>query len=113
MSYCLSTINFLKEANQSLEICFIIQLLAICKLWILFTEIDILNKSLTVSQRNKVCLEKEMKNLKLLSDAAILRSQQIQTSRQQEVNLQTRCYDLEKEVLGKEKSFCCCWWLVI
>ncbi|XP_033059181.1 leucine-, glutamate- and lysine-rich protein 1 isoform X2 [Trachypithecus francoisi] len=63
------------------------------------TEIDILNKSLTVSQRNKVCLEKEMKNLKLLSDAAILRSQQIQTSRQQEVNLQTRCYDLEKEVL--------------
>uniref|UniRef100_A0A8I5NJA5 Leucine, glutamate and lysine rich 1 n=1 Tax=Papio anubis TaxID=9555 RepID=A0A8I5NJA5_PAPAN len=63
------------------------------------TEIDILNKSLIVSQRNKVCLEKEMKNLKLLSDAAILRSQQIQTSRQQEVNLQTRCYDLEKEVL--------------
>ncbi|KAI2532120.1 leucine, glutamate and lysine rich 1 [Homo sapiens] len=63
------------------------------------TEIDILNKSLTVSQRNKVCLEKEMKNLKLLSDAAILRSQQIRTSRQQEVNLQTRCYDLQKEVL--------------
>ncbi|XP_017356288.2 leucine-, glutamate- and lysine-rich protein 1 [Cebus imitator] len=63
------------------------------------TEIDILNKSLTVSQRNNVCLEKEMKNLKLLSDAAILRSQQIQTSRQQEVNLQTRCYDLQKEVL--------------
>nr|XP_014987359.2 leucine-, glutamate- and lysine-rich protein 1 isoform X4 [Macaca mulatta] len=63
------------------------------------TEIDILNKSLIVSQRNKVCLEKEMKNLKLLSDAAILRSQQIQTSRQQEVNLQTRCYDLEQEVL--------------
>ncbi|XP_050635811.1 protein LEKR1 isoform X4 [Macaca thibetana thibetana] len=63
------------------------------------TEIDILNKSLIVSQRNKLCLEKEMKNLKLLSDAAILRSQQIQTSRQQEVNLQTRCYDLEKEVL--------------
>nr|XP_012302758.1 leucine-, glutamate- and lysine-rich protein 1 [Aotus nancymaae] len=63
------------------------------------TEIDILNKSLTVSQRNNVCLEKEMKNLKLLSDAAILRSQQMQTSRQQEVNLQTRCYDLQKEVL--------------
>ncbi|XP_035133716.3 protein LEKR1 isoform X4 [Callithrix jacchus] len=63
------------------------------------TEIDILNKSLTVSQRNNICLEKEMKNLKLLSDAAILRSQQIQTSRQQEVNLQTKCYDLQKEVL--------------
>ncbi|XP_042811435.1 protein LEKR1 isoform X3 [Panthera onca] len=64
------------------------------------TEIEILKKSLTVSQRNKMCLEEEMKNLKLLSDAAILRSQQIQTSKQQEVNLQTRCHDLEKEVLG-------------
>ncbi|XP_042855158.1 leucine-, glutamate- and lysine-rich protein 1 isoform X3 [Panthera tigris] len=66
------------------------------------TEIEILKKSLTVSQRNKMCLEEEMKNLKLLSDAAILRSQQIQTSKQQEVNLQTRCHDLEKEVLGLE-----------
>ncbi|VFV32702.1 Hypothetical predicted protein [Lynx pardinus] len=47
-----------------------------------------------------MCLEEEMKNLKLLSDAAILRSQQIQTSQQQEANLQTRCHDLEKEVLG-------------
>ncbi|XP_030879639.1 leucine-, glutamate- and lysine-rich protein 1 [Leptonychotes weddellii] len=63
------------------------------------TEIEILKKSLTVSQRNKICLEEEMKNLKLLSDAAMLRSQQIQTSKQQEVNLQTRCYDLQKEVL--------------
>ncbi|KAF6384918.1 leucine, glutamate and lysine rich 1 [Rhinolophus ferrumequinum] len=63
------------------------------------TEIEMLNKSLTVSQRNKVCLEEEMKNLKLLSDAAILRSQQIQTSKQQAVNLQTRCHDLQKEVL--------------
>ncbi|XP_057355433.1 protein LEKR1 [Manis pentadactyla] len=63
------------------------------------TEIEILNKSLTVSQRNKVCLEEEMKNLKLLSDAAILRSKQIETSKQQEVNLQTRCHDLQKEVL--------------
>ncbi|XP_026353132.2 protein LEKR1 isoform X1 [Ursus arctos] len=63
------------------------------------TEIEILKKSLTVSQRNKICLEEEMKNLKLLSDAAILRSQQIQTSKQQEVNLQTRCHDLQKEVL--------------
>ncbi|XP_024596909.1 uncharacterized protein LOC112397062 [Neophocaena asiaeorientalis asiaeorientalis] len=63
------------------------------------TEIKMLNKSLTVSQRNNVCLEEEMKNLKLLSDAAILRSQQIETSKQQEVNLQTRCHDLQKEVL--------------
>lgn len=58
-----------------------------------------------MSQKNKLCLEEEMKNLKLLSDAAILKSQQIQTSKQQEVNLQTRCYDLQKEVLGKENSF--------
>lgn len=56
-----------------------------------------------MSQRNKVCLEEEMKNLKLLSDEAILRSQQIQTSKQQEVNLQTRCCDLQKEVLGKKR----------
>nr|XP_030698275.1 leucine-, glutamate- and lysine-rich protein 1 isoform X1 [Globicephala melas]XP_030698276.1 leucine-, glutamate- and lysine-rich protein 1 isoform X1 [Globicephala melas] len=63
------------------------------------TEIKMLNKSLTVSQRNNVCLEEEMKNLKLLSDAAILRSQQIETFKQQEVNLQTRCHDLQKEVL--------------
>ncbi|XP_029070560.1 leucine-, glutamate- and lysine-rich protein 1 isoform X6 [Monodon monoceros] len=63
------------------------------------TEIKMLNKSLTVSQRNNVCLEEEMKNLKLLSDAAILRSQQIEISKQQEVNLQTRCHDLQKEVL--------------
>ncbi|XP_049723202.1 protein LEKR1 isoform X1 [Elephas maximus indicus] len=63
------------------------------------TEIAILNRSLTVSQRNKVCLEEEVKNLKLLSDEAILRSQQIHTSNQQEENLQARCYDLQKEVL--------------
>ncbi|XP_039713916.1 protein LEKR1 isoform X5 [Pteropus medius] len=63
------------------------------------TEIEILKKNLMMSQRNKVCLEEEMKNLKLLSDEAILRSQQIQTSKQQEVNLQTRCCDLQKEVL--------------
>ncbi|XP_060053587.1 protein LEKR1 [Erinaceus europaeus] len=62
-------------------------------------EIDTLNKSLTVSQRSKVCLEEEMKSLKLLSDAAILRSQQIQTAKQQEVNLQARCHDLQKEAL--------------
>ncbi|KAF6119454.1 leucine, glutamate and lysine rich 1 [Phyllostomus discolor] len=68
------------------------------------TEIEILNKSLSVSQRNKVCLEEEMKNLKLLSDAAILRSQQIQTSKQQEVNLQTRCHDLQKEVLDLQSQ---------
>lgn len=64
-----------------------------------------LNKSLTVSQRNKVCLEEEMKNLKLLSDAAILRSQEMQVSKQHEVSLQARCYDLQKEALGKESSF--------
>nr|KAF6477809.1 leucine, glutamate and lysine rich 1 [Molossus molossus] len=40
-----------------------------------------------------------MKNLKLLSDAARLRSQQIQISKQQEMNLQTRCHDLQKEAL--------------
>ena len=61
-----------------------------------------LNKSLTVSQRNKVCLEEEMKSLKLLSDAAILRSQQMEASKQHEVNLQARCYELQKEALGKE-----------
>uniref|UniRef100_A0A5F9CJY2 Leucine, glutamate and lysine rich 1 n=1 Tax=Oryctolagus cuniculus TaxID=9986 RepID=A0A5F9CJY2_RABIT len=63
------------------------------------TEIDRLNKSLTVSQRSKLCLEEEMKNLKLLSDAAILRSQQIETSKQQEVSLQARCHEFQKEVL--------------
>ncbi|XP_054431546.1 protein LEKR1 [Pteronotus mesoamericanus] len=68
------------------------------------TEIEILNKSLAVSQRNKVCLEEEMKNLKLLLDAAILRSQQIQTSKQQEVSLQTRCHDLQKEVLDLQSQ---------
>ncbi|XP_045439585.1 protein LEKR1 isoform X2 [Pipistrellus kuhlii] len=63
------------------------------------TEIEILNKSLAVAHRNKVCLEEEMKSLKLLSDAAILRSQQIETAKQQEVNLQTRCHDLQKDIL--------------
>ncbi|ERE88654.1 leucine-, glutamate- and lysine-rich protein 1 [Cricetulus griseus] len=62
-------------------------------------EIDKLNKSLTVSQRNKICLEEEMKNLKLLSDTAILRSQQMEASKQHEVNLQARCYGLQKEAL--------------
>ncbi|GAB1287579.1 Leucine, glutamate and lysine-rich 1 [Apodemus speciosus] len=64
-----------------------------------FREIDMLNKSLSVSQRNKVCLEEEMKSLKLLSDAAILRSQQMEASKQHEVNLQARCYELQKEAL--------------
>ncbi|XP_004441726.2 PREDICTED: leucine-, glutamate- and lysine-rich protein 1 [Ceratotherium simum simum] len=68
------------------------------------TEIEILNKSLTVCQRNKVCLEEEMKNLKLLSDAAMLRSQQIQTSTQQEVNLQSRCHDLQNQVLDLQRQ---------
>uniref|UniRef100_G1PJV4 Leucine, glutamate and lysine rich 1 n=4 Tax=Myotis lucifugus TaxID=59463 RepID=G1PJV4_MYOLU len=68
------------------------------------TEIEILNKSLAVSHRNKVCLEEEMKNLKLLSDAAILRSQQIEASKQQEVNLQTRCHDLQKDVLDLQSQ---------
>uniref|UniRef100_A0ABK0LFC9 Leucine, glutamate and lysine rich 1 n=1 Tax=Rattus norvegicus TaxID=10116 RepID=A0ABK0LFC9_RAT len=63
-------------------------------------EIDMLNKSLTVSQRNKVSLEEEMKCLKVLSDAAILRSQQMEASKQHEVNLQARCYELQKEALG-------------
>ncbi|KAL1777764.1 hypothetical protein HispidOSU_009658 [Sigmodon hispidus] len=40
-----------------------------------------------------------MKSLKLMSDAAILRSQQMQASKQHEVNLQTRCYNLQKEAL--------------
>ncbi|XP_051013220.1 protein LEKR1 [Acomys russatus] len=62
-------------------------------------EIQMLNKSLTVTQRNKVCLEEEMKNLKLLSDAAILKSQQMQASKQHEVNLQARCYELQKGAL--------------
>lgn len=80
--------------------------LPICKLCIFFfTEIDRLNKSLTVSQRSKFCLEEEMKNLKLLSDAALLRSQQIETSKQQEVNLQARCHEFQKEVLGKKSYF--------
>lgn len=80
-------------------------MLPTCKLHIFFIEIDTLNKRLTVSQRNKECLEEEMKTLKLLSDAAILKSQQIEASKQQEGNLQARCYDLEKEALGKENSF--------
>ncbi|XP_005393142.1 PREDICTED: leucine-, glutamate- and lysine-rich protein 1 isoform X4 [Chinchilla lanigera] len=68
------------------------------------TEIDTLNKSLRVSQRNKECLEEEMKTLKLFSDAAILKSQQIEASKEQEVNLQARCYNLEKEVLDLQSQ---------
>ncbi|XP_054556958.1 protein LEKR1 isoform X2 [Talpa occidentalis] len=68
------------------------------------TEVEILNKSLTVSQRNKACLEEEMKSLKLLSDAAILRSQEIQASKQQEVNLQARCHNLQKEALDLQSQ---------
>ncbi|XP_004639919.1 leucine-, glutamate- and lysine-rich protein 1 [Octodon degus] len=63
------------------------------------TEIDTLNKSLAVSQKNKECLEEEIKTLKLLSDAAMLKSQQAAASREREVNLQSKCYGLEKEVL--------------
>ncbi|XP_006897845.1 PREDICTED: leucine-, glutamate- and lysine-rich protein 1-like [Elephantulus edwardii] len=63
------------------------------------TEIAGLNKSLTISQKTKVWLEEELKSVKLSSDAATWRSQQTQTSNPQEVNLQTRCYDLQKEVL--------------
>ncbi|XP_077016985.1 protein LEKR1 isoform X7 [Tamandua tetradactyla] len=74
-----------------------LQIKSICKTAL--TEIAVLNKNLTVCQRNKACLEEEMKNLKLLSDAAILRSQQIQTTNQQEENLQARNHDLQKEVL--------------
>uniref|UniRef100_A0A452J5A2 Leucine, glutamate and lysine rich 1 n=1 Tax=Gopherus agassizii TaxID=38772 RepID=A0A452J5A2_9SAUR len=63
------------------------------------TEVSRLNQRLAEFQRDKVSLQEEVKHLKLVSDAVELKSQQLQTSLQQENELQNRCHELQKETL--------------
>ncbi|XP_074860401.1 protein LEKR1 [Carettochelys insculpta] len=63
------------------------------------TDISKLNERLAEFQRDKVSLQKEVKHLKSMSEAAELKSQQLQTSLQQENELQNRCRELQKEKL--------------
>uniref|UniRef100_K7EBE0 Leucine, glutamate and lysine rich 1 n=1 Tax=Ornithorhynchus anatinus TaxID=9258 RepID=K7EBE0_ORNAN len=63
------------------------------------TEISKLKKYLAESQCDKVCLENEVKDLKLSSDAALMKTQQIQTLLQKENELQSKCLELQKETL--------------
>ncbi|TFK11158.1 Leucine-, glutamate- and lysine-rich protein 1 [Platysternon megacephalum] len=63
------------------------------------TEVSRLNQRLSEFQRDKVSLQEEVKHLKLVSDAVELKSQQLQTSLQQENELQNRCHELQKETL--------------
>uniref|UniRef100_A0A5F8G3Z8 Leucine, glutamate and lysine rich 1 n=2 Tax=Monodelphis domestica TaxID=13616 RepID=A0A5F8G3Z8_MONDO len=64
-----------------------------------FTEMTKLNKTLSSVQRDKDRLEEEVKSLKLVSDAALLKSQQIQAIGQQGVGLLNRCHELQKEAI--------------
>ncbi|XP_078003777.1 uncharacterized protein LOC144454858 [Phascolarctos cinereus] len=68
------------------------------------TEMANLNKMLTAVQRDKVRLEEEVKNLKMVSDTALLKSQQIQVIGQQGAGLLNRCHDLQKEVLDLQSQ---------
>ncbi|KAM7159944.1 protein LEKR1 isoform 2-T2 [Macrochelys suwanniensis] len=63
------------------------------------TEVSRLNQRLAEFQRDKVSLQEEVEHLKLVSDAAELKNQQLQTSLQQENELQNRCHELQKETL--------------
>uniref|UniRef100_A0A8C3HZU8 Leucine, glutamate and lysine rich 1 n=1 Tax=Chrysemys picta bellii TaxID=8478 RepID=A0A8C3HZU8_CHRPI len=63
------------------------------------TEVSRLNQRLAEFQTDKVSLQEEVKHLKLVSDAVELKSQQLQTSLQQENELQNRCHELQKETL--------------
>ncbi|XP_038602951.1 leucine-, glutamate- and lysine-rich protein 1 isoform X2 [Tachyglossus aculeatus] len=64
------------------------------------TEISKLKKYLAECQSAKVCLEDEVKDLKLSSDVALMKTQQIQTLLQKENELQSKCLELQKETLG-------------
>ncbi|XP_036609631.1 leucine-, glutamate- and lysine-rich protein 1 [Trichosurus vulpecula] len=68
------------------------------------TEMAKLNKTLSAVQRDKVRLEEEVKNLKMVSDTALLKSQQIQVIGQQGVGLLNRCHDLQKEILDLQNQ---------
>ncbi|XP_074046910.1 protein LEKR1 isoform X2 [Macrotis lagotis] len=63
-----------------------------------------LNKALSLVQRDKVRLEEEVKNLKMVSDAAILKSQQFQVIGQQGVALLKRCHELQSEILDLQNQ---------
>ncbi|XP_043852163.1 leucine-, glutamate- and lysine-rich protein 1 [Dromiciops gliroides] len=68
------------------------------------TEMANLNKTLSVVQRDKLRLEEEVKNLKIVSDTALLKSQQIQVIGQQGVGLLNRCHDLQKEIIDLQSQ---------
>nr|XP_048720669.1 protein LEKR1 isoform X1 [Caretta caretta] len=63
------------------------------------TEVSRLNQRLAEFQRDKVSLQEDVKHLKLVSETVKLKSQQLQTSLQQENELQNRCHELQKETL--------------
>ncbi|XP_025040646.2 protein LEKR1 isoform X2 [Pelodiscus sinensis] len=63
------------------------------------TEISRLTQKLAEFQRDKVSLQEEVKHLKSVSSASELKSHQLQTLRQQESELQSRCCELQKEKL--------------
>ncbi|XP_072474752.1 protein LEKR1 isoform X2 [Notamacropus eugenii] len=63
-----------------------------------------LNKTLSAVQRDKVRLEEEVTNLKMMADAALLKSQQIQAIGQQGAGLLNRCHDLQKEILDLQNQ---------
>ncbi|XP_074154168.1 protein LEKR1 [Sminthopsis crassicaudata] len=63
-----------------------------------------LNKTLSVVQRDKKRLEQEVKSLKMMSDAALLKSQQIEVICHQGVGLLNRCHDLQKEILDLQSQ---------
>ncbi|CAM5164285.1 unnamed protein product [Natator depressus] len=63
------------------------------------TEVSRLNQRLAEFQRDKVSLQEDVKHLKLVSETVKLKSQQLQTSLQQENELQNSCHELQKETL--------------
>ncbi|XP_068939552.1 protein LEKR1 [Petaurus breviceps papuanus] len=68
------------------------------------TQMANLNKTLLAVQRDKVRLEEEVKNLKMASDTALLKSQQIEVIGQQGAGLLNRCHDLQKEILDLQSQ---------
>ncbi|XP_030072846.1 protein LEKR1 isoform X2 [Microcaecilia unicolor] len=67
-------------------------------------EIAKLSETLSVSQKKNVELEKQVRDLQLVSDSFGLQTQQLQTSLQMEHELQNRCQELQKQTVDLQNE---------
>ncbi|XP_029471608.1 leucine-, glutamate- and lysine-rich protein 1 isoform X2 [Rhinatrema bivittatum] len=75
---------------------------AITETWL--REITKLSEALAVSQKKNVGLEEQVKDLQLVSDSFVLKTQQLQISLQMENELQIRCQELQKQIVDLQSQ---------